>query len=439
MPRTLPWLVRGATKKGAPTASPAPRQSRKRSSSPADLVNSDLDALPGTEPPKRTEKKPKKRVERSSSPPAPTAPEFEYMNEGYGADDIYMMVEDEFDSTARSFTQHIHHAEYQRLRRLHKSRGAETLRRLDHGTDGSTAQSRALRLKMEAQELAKKRNKTPESESESDDEYQMDPQLAGLMASSQRAKPKDVSGLTKAKSKTRAAAGYLQSPHKANKWKEVPSSPVPTKSKIYSVPEEESTDEDDLDAAPRAAKPTARPRSNVAEDRGSGQSYQRENTKAKTIGFFKAFAKPPVEGTNIARKPEKTLNHSNSSSPTKRTREGREFPAVPKTNNSSSSHPIADRSARVAEILARRRQTANQSTGHAAPAKIKQQIDMRRDGTKQDSNPRSYNTFGSSKPETKGPRADHTAAQRKKSDDEEKKEDKKKKKNGIKDIPLFLF
>jgi hypothetical protein len=40
------------------------------------------------------------------------------MKEGIGADDDWMMVEDEFLSTATLFTRHLHHAEYVRLRKL---------------------------------------------------------------------------------------------------------------------------------------------------------------------------------------------------------------------------------------------------------------------------------------------------------------------------------
>lgn len=37
------------------------------------------------------------------------------MREGYDGDDIYVMVEDEFQTIAQSYTAHLHHAEYMRL------------------------------------------------------------------------------------------------------------------------------------------------------------------------------------------------------------------------------------------------------------------------------------------------------------------------------------
>ena len=40
------------------------------------------------------------------------------MHPGLNADDIYVMVEDEFLATAQLYTQHLHQAEYQRLKAL---------------------------------------------------------------------------------------------------------------------------------------------------------------------------------------------------------------------------------------------------------------------------------------------------------------------------------
>ena len=37
------------------------------------------------------------------------------MREGYDGDDLYIMVEDEFQTVAQSYTAHLHHAEYKRL------------------------------------------------------------------------------------------------------------------------------------------------------------------------------------------------------------------------------------------------------------------------------------------------------------------------------------
>lgn len=48
------------------------------------------------------------------------------MREGFSHDDIWMMVEDEFYSTAKLYTSHLHRAEYQRLKKLAVEREAKT-------------------------------------------------------------------------------------------------------------------------------------------------------------------------------------------------------------------------------------------------------------------------------------------------------------------------
>jgi hypothetical protein len=51
------------------------------------------------------------------------------MIDGVENDDGWMMVEDELLTTARRFTAHLHHAEYQRLKRLARSRPLDALSR----------------------------------------------------------------------------------------------------------------------------------------------------------------------------------------------------------------------------------------------------------------------------------------------------------------------
>lgn len=219
MPRKLPWLEQKVQKKESREAaapSPALAPKHDRDSSP-DLVDLDLNPLRRGTPQPRQRKR-KERTPSTSPPPAP--PEVEYMREGYDADDIFMMVEDEFLSTAKVYTQHIHHAEYVRLKKLARSRGAGTLQAISRGVDGTTAESNGLRFRREAEDTAKKiRNgvkhagyDSERESSESEDEYMQDPQLAGLMTVEKRL-GKDLSSMTKTRSNTRAAAGYSQSPH----------------------------------------------------------------------------------------------------------------------------------------------------------------------------------------------------------------------------------
>ena len=56
------------------------------------------------------------------------------MMSGYDQDDIYMMVEDEFQSVAQEFTRHLHRAEYRRLRA--RAKEAKALRGRNHVEDG---------------------------------------------------------------------------------------------------------------------------------------------------------------------------------------------------------------------------------------------------------------------------------------------------------------
>ena len=309
MPRTLPWLAEAAKKKESKkkrSSSPAPK--RKRASSPDELVDSDLNPI-GSSPPQRREKS--KRVERTpSTSPPPAPPDVEYMREGYNADDIYMLVEDEFLSTAKMFTQHIHHAEYVRLKKLARSRGAGTLQAIDRPVDGRTEQSAGLRVRLETEEkarnmkdgLVKVRN---EGESSEEDDYMLDPQLAGLMT---RAKGvgKDLSGITKAKSNTRAAAGFSQSPRNVERRRdalvhrnEPDSKPAAISRNASKAFEDEvfSADaESDLDAPP--TKPTWPTYGKAEKRRPAPNGYQEKQPKleakstSESSGMFKRFAQP---------------------------------------------------------------------------------------------------------------------------------------------------
>ncbi|KAK3721310.1 hypothetical protein LTR37_003186 [Vermiconidia calcicola] len=314
MPRTLPWLTEVATKKASKkvksSSSPAPK--RQRGSSPEDLVNSDLDDLAPSSP----KRKPKRRADRTpSTSPLPAPPDVEYMREGYDADDIYRMVEDEFYITAKKYTQHIHHAEYARLKRLARSRGAGTLQSISRGTDGRTEQSTELKLRLEADAKAKKQKaglKGMHSDDESsgdEDDYMNDPQLAGLMTG-EELMGRDLTGLAKAKSNTRAAAGFDQSPRNVERFRDAlaDSSKVPVEAssskrgkpfsnEVYSSAED---DDDDLDTAPpvRQARPASvqtQKRETAPSNRNERNSRTTNRTTARATGIFKQFAKAPQD------------------------------------------------------------------------------------------------------------------------------------------------
>ena len=291
MPRTLPWKTDAAKRKEAKKAAPSSSSKRKRESSEEeDLVDDDLNIIRPLTP----ERKPKKRPNRTPSTSPPHAPpSVEYMREGYNADDVYLMVEDEFLSTAKMYTQHIHQAEYVRLKKLAKSRGAGMLDANIRPTDGRTQQSTGLKLKLEAKENGKKIQNgikqlgQEDESSEAEDEYMYDPQLAGLMTRETQAR-RDLSNLTKAKSNTRAAAGFMQSPHNVERKKDA----------LTFEADALTDDSDDLDSAPpRVANSSiAKAESRFSQSKDIDEpSDVRRKPMADGSGIFKRYAKPAVE------------------------------------------------------------------------------------------------------------------------------------------------
>jgi len=296
MPRTLPWLVRTAKKlepKNASAATSAPK--RKRATTPdGDLVDSDLNTT-GVSTPQRRARKANARSPSTSPPPAP--PDVEFMHEGYTADDIWTMVEDEFHSTAQAYTQHIHHAEYVRLKKLARSRGADTLQAMARPTDGRTAQSTGTKLRLEAEEKARQVRRGLKKmgvgdESEEEDEYMHDPQLAGLMTGSQR-EAQDLTVLAKARSNTRAAAGFAKSPQKVRVKRQHPEVVsreigIP-KTKQPKSESHDSDEEDDLDGLSHAQQARRSKLPAVRLSKTSNELVSRTKQQPQTSGFFKRF------------------------------------------------------------------------------------------------------------------------------------------------------
>jgi len=62
--------------------------------------------------------------------------EISFMREGIDCDDRFRMVEDEFLSVARSFTAHLHAAEYKRQQKMVKSRNADTINSISRPVTG---------------------------------------------------------------------------------------------------------------------------------------------------------------------------------------------------------------------------------------------------------------------------------------------------------------
>src|ERR1700733_2480314 len=139
------------------------------------------------------------------------------MHEGYDADDIFMVVEDEFQTVAQSFTHHLHHAEYGRMKKKARMASpptptipldgmrAETRNRLE-AKNLSSRQNRAIKDMIGVTDLA-----SPEEEEE-EEEKANDPwqgtSLAGLMSKDGTQARTALIGLEQIPSSTRAARGF---------------------------------------------------------------------------------------------------------------------------------------------------------------------------------------------------------------------------------------
>lgn len=137
------------------------------------------------------------------------------------------MVEDEFHAVAQTFTKHLHHAEYIRLRNAARDRNAPTISNISRPVDSITTMREETRRKKEAEargvkmkaalESIKvpKRTKGPFDESDISDfeeDRQDDPwqgtQLQRFMTTSPKKTLTGLTGLQGVRSHTRAAAGY---------------------------------------------------------------------------------------------------------------------------------------------------------------------------------------------------------------------------------------
>lgn len=199
------------------------------------------------------------------------------MHPGLSADDIYIMVEDEFLAVAQTFTKHLHHAEYIRLRNAARDRNAPTISNISRPVDSITTMREETRRKKEAEAREVKMKAAIESikvpkrakglSDESDvsdfeEERQDDPwqgtQLQRFMTTSPKKTLTGLTGLQGVISHTRAAAGYSKPekrPSQPTKLFEPtrPHAGASTTSTVTQAPSGSSsdTDDDDLDAPSR--------------------------------------------------------------------------------------------------------------------------------------------------------------------------------------------
>jgi hypothetical protein len=253
------------------------------------------------------------------------------MDEGIGHDDKWRMVEDEFLTIAKSFTVHLHAAEYKRQQKMVKSRNADTINSISRPVTGKMPEHTKRRL--EAVTRAKTQRTVIESVAvqkvEEDEDSDCDglpyfgTTLHGLMDSPRKkaaslAKPGTIAATT------RAAAGFRQSAaqSKPDRDQESPQSKVAFRKALQ--PNEvvtESSEDDDLDAPIPAPKLKAV----VMKPATSSTSYVKSPTSISNT--TKSFPEPKpsslsTEKTNLFSAIDSKPSH-NYTSPEVRSRPSR--------------------------------------------------------------------------------------------------------------------
>lgn len=221
------------------------------------------------------------------------------MHEGLDRDDIYIMVEDEFHAIAKTFTQHLHHAEYMRLKALAKTRNASATSTISRPVDSITAMRAETKKRKEAEArdartkaaLEQLKNPAVQAQRQKSDSDLSDPDaegrdggrwkgtaLQGLMTTGPRRNQTSLTGLQNVKSSTRAAAGFSKAEsrpaHNSAKTFDL----VPKTRLEKQIPQQSSgastsggSDTDDLDVPPRkrhapASKPPRKANLKPVED-----------------------------------------------------------------------------------------------------------------------------------------------------------------------------
>ncbi|KAI9705458.1 MAG: hypothetical protein M1836_006213 [Candelina mexicana] len=381
MTRTLPWLKQSeATTKRTRRDRPAKRQKLSGQDSDDDVA------------------RPAQRTPSTSPPPEP--PSEEFMREGLDHDDIYIMVEDEFQTVARRFTQHLHHAEYLRLKNLAKSQNASAILSLSRPVDSRTTMRQETRKKIEAESKQKDlknavqqvmsgadANGKDELDSDLDDDKEDDPWVGTSLHSLMASPRKSQSSLTRVariKSGSRAAAGYAKA--KATPAPEVTTYSIAQSDVRTSVNQGQadqattSEDDDDLDAPTRARRgeivktktvlpPTSQipPRSNKLGGSLFAQFSQPkkppDRARADSVKPYQAQASAHAPADRSGNAPTfKPVSRLQSKTPTLPSQSFDDLPQT-KTKPNAISHRIGKRMAELrAEKLEKEREPKRKAT-----------------------------------------------------------------------------
>lgn len=265
------------------------------------------------------------------------------MRPGLSADDIYIMVEDEFLTTARLYTAHLHRAEYQRLKLLSRNRPPITSA-LDRPIDSITEMRAETKKKKEAEkqagrvqrmfggwEEARKARRGDEGsgleeDGERGDEVGVGTMLKSLMRKNSRVDTRTLSGLHGVRSSTRAAAGFERAD--SGRGKEEKQSimkefgkPIRKGEDVEVQPDEETEegDSDDLDApAVRKATKRMEPMKTHMEPARFAKAVQRSRSKKSRV------ASPPSSPPEQQRSPSPSLLRKSKEAVLERLRAKRE-------------------------------------------------------------------------------------------------------------------
>ncbi|MCJ1470492.1 hypothetical protein MMC07_009138 [Pseudocyphellaria aurata] len=383
MPRNLPWLSGPSTSRSTHVK---PKKVQKALFSDSDddarplptkpeLAPPKAGRTPSTSPPRAPLTEEYSRVKPDSFTIIPELIHLRLMHEGLDRDDIYIMVEDEFHAIAKTFTQHLHHAEYIRLKALAKTRNASAASTISRPVDSITAMRAETKKRKEAEArdtrnkaaleklknpaVQAQRQKSDSDFSDLDAEGRDDGRwkgtaLQGLMTTSPRKNQTSLTGLQNVKSSTRAAAGFLKAeniptPHSTKTFDHAPK-PRPEKQTLQRVSESSTTEESDTDdlSAPAPRRHVPAPKPLPKSNRKSVGSSSPQHTKP-TIS---SHSSKPVDKSNpsVSRPPFPLHKSQKSGSTTTVSKTD----ARKRDSSSDSSQPRASVRLRESEAARRR-------------------------------------------------------------------------------------
>ncbi|KAF2842261.1 hypothetical protein M501DRAFT_402411 [Patellaria atrata CBS 101060] len=273
------------------------------------------------------------------------------MRPGLAADDIYIMVEDEFLSTAHLFTAHLHRAEYKRLKARLAQQHPISIARPVLGGRLSAERQKAI----EASEKEKSRRSVLVGET-SDDDEEGEGELAGLMN-----RPKEpglnIAGLVERKAKTRAAAGFgvsSQGDGKGTTRADVLNKYAGGGRDRKTKEEEEQEEDYDLDASPKFRKPAPKVHSRTSSVTPSSFSSSFSHRVRDGEISVSVSRSRPLHAASIIESSFSFSSYSRSREPSISTSKNKSEPSQNEVHPSLSKwNEPSSRSARSSEYEAR--------------------------------------------------------------------------------------